>query len=147
MLGKLNEQEIDEFLGKQKIGRIGCHYNGVTYVVPVTYIFDDNSIIGHIREGQKTTMMRNNPLVCFETDEVINMGNWKSVIIQGKFEELKDDAAYTAFNKFFESIRPLLPSSTAHPHEKPEKIRVTDTSNSVIFKIRILEKTGRFEKT
>lgn len=146
MLGKLSEQDINEFLENQKVGRIGCHADGVTYVVPVTYVYEDNSIIGHIRHGKKVEMMRKNPFVCFETDKVLNMSEWMSVIIQGKYEELDGDSAYTAFRNFFEKIRYLLPSSTAHPHDKTGKIRVTDISHSIIFRIKILEKTGRFEK-
>jgi uncharacterized protein len=145
MLGKLNESEINELLQKQTVGRIGCYAEGLTYVVPVTYIYENNCIIGHIREGQKVKMMRANPSVCFEVDEVKSMGNWKSVIIQGFYREIEGEEAYSAFSNFFEKIRHLLPSSTAHPHDKTDRIRVTDIKGSIIFKIRILEKTGRFE--
>ena len=40
MLGKLNEKQVEELLKSQLIGRIGCHANGVTYVVPVNYFYD-----------------------------------------------------------------------------------------------------------
>jgi uncharacterized protein len=146
MLGKLNESEINELLTSQTVGRIGCHYSGLTYVVPVAYILDNNCIIGHIKNGQKVKMMRLNPSVCFEVDKIENMSCWQSVIIQGIYDEIEGDAAYTAFHKFFEKIRHLLPSSTAHPHDKSGKIRITDISRSIIFRIRIFEKTGRFEK-
>ncbi len=146
MLGKLNETEINDFLTEQKVGRIGCHAEGVTYVVPVTYLYDNGCIIGHIRDGQKVRMMRRNPSVCFEIDSVENMSNWQSVIIQGIYEELGGDEAYVLFHKFFEAIRHLLPSTTAHPHDNINKIRITDISHSIIFRIKIIEKTGRFER-
>ena len=146
MLGELNETEINELLNSQAVGRIGCHYNGLTYVVPVAYIHDNGCITGHIRNGQKVNMMRKNPSVCFEVEKIENLSNWKSVVIQGIYEELDGDAAYTAFHNFFEKIRHLLPGATAHPHDKLNKIRVTDISHSIIFKINIFEKTGRFEK-
>ncbi len=38
----------------------------------------------------KLALMRKNPSVCFEVDDMQNMANWKSVIVQGKFEELED---------------------------------------------------------
>lgn len=145
MLGNLTESEIENLFLTQAVGRIGCHLNGLTYVVPVTYIYENNSIIGHIREGLKVKIMRENPAVCFEIDEVKDMSNWKSVIAQGMYEEIQGDEAYTAFRNFFEKIRHLLPSSTAHPHEKVQNIRITDIRESIIFRIRITEKSGRFE--
>jgi len=47
-------------------------------------------------EGQKVTMMRANPSVCFEVDQYLPGGGWRSVIIQGTYEELSgDDAGLT----------------------------------------------------
>lgn len=146
MLGVLKEPEINELLTEQKIGRIGCHADGLTYVVPVTYIFENNYIIGHTRYGQKVKMLRLNPSVCFEVDSIESMTNWKSVILQGQYEELKGDAAYAAFHKFFEKIKRLLPSTTTHPHDSVNKIRITDISHSIIFRIKIMDKSGRFER-
>jgi hypothetical protein len=36
MFGRLNLEEIDELLHQQIIGRIGCHSDGVTYIVPIS---------------------------------------------------------------------------------------------------------------
>ena len=36
-------------------------------------------------------MMRNNPKVCFQADEMKDMANWKSVITWGNFEEIDDE--------------------------------------------------------
>jgi nitroimidazol reductase NimA-like FMN-containing flavoprotein (pyridoxamine 5'-phosphate oxidase superfamily) len=148
MLGKLNKEQIESLLKQEVTGRIGCHAGGKTYVVPITYVYDGTFIICHTRAGLKVELMRNNPQVCFEIDKMENMTNWESVIIQGVYEELEGDTANAAFQKFFTKIKPMLPSSTAHPHEHIEKIRTTDISKtgSVIFRIRIIEKTGRFEK-
>jgi len=149
MLGNLNEEQIIKLLNEQTIGRIGVSAGNMTYIVPITYIYDNNFLIGHTRTGQKVDMMRKNPNVCFEIDKMKDMSNWESVIIQGVYEELEGDTANTAFQKFFTRIKPMLPSITAHPHENIAKIRTTDISkktHSVIFRIRIIEKTGRFEK-
>ena len=38
MSGELNNTRVENILKTQFIGRIGCHANGITYVVPVTYV-------------------------------------------------------------------------------------------------------------
>lgn len=39
-------------------------------------------------EGQKLHMMRANPFVCFEVEDIDDLANWHSVIAWGVFEEL-----------------------------------------------------------
>lgn len=85
---EMSESEIEEFLRAQVVGRVGCHTPGTTYVVPVIYAWDDGCAYVYSVEGQKISMMRENPEVCFEVDEYLNGGGWRSVIIQGTFEEL-----------------------------------------------------------
>src|SRR4051794_27195849 len=89
MLGSLQHREIEEVLTSQLVGRIGCHSNGETYVVPISYAYDGNYIYCHTEEGKKITIMRQNPRICFQVEEMKNMANWKTVIVQGEFEELK----------------------------------------------------------
>ena len=91
MFGKLNSEEIDQLLNNQLVGRIGCHSDGVTYVVPISYAFDGNNIYAHSFKGLKLTIMRKNPKVCFEVDDTQDLANWKSVICWGEFEELTDE--------------------------------------------------------
>src|SRR5687768_6127046 len=90
MLGKLTTTEIEEIIMHQTVGRIGCHANGITYIVPISYAYDGQYVYMHSYEGQKIDMMRKNPDICIEVDVMSDMANWKSVIAWGTFEELKD---------------------------------------------------------
>ena len=47
MLGELTEKEIEEVLTTNVVGRIGCSSGQRIYVVPVTYVYDGESVIGH----------------------------------------------------------------------------------------------------
>jgi uncharacterized protein len=87
---ELSQDEIDAFLARQVVGRVGCHAEGVTYVVPVIYAYADGCVHVFTVEGQKVEMMRRNPSVCFEVDEydADGAGSWRSVIVQGEYEEL-----------------------------------------------------------
>ena len=79
---ELSPREVDEFLREQRIARLGCHADGVTYVVPLIYAYEDGAVVAVTTEGRKTAMLRENPRVCVEVDEydADGKGSWRSVI-------------------------------------------------------------------
>src|SRR5207249_11652316 len=89
-IGELDSNQIDHLLQTEVVGRLGCHADGKTYIVPITYVYDGGYVYGHTIEGTKTRMMRANPEVCFEVDHIDDLTNWQSVIAWGSFEELYD---------------------------------------------------------
>lgn len=115
MLGELNAEHIEHVLLANVIGRIGCYSNGKIYVVPVTYVYDNEFIIGHTSEGMKINMLRKNPDCCFEVDTMQNMANWQSVIAWGTFEELHGDKATKTMQKLINRLLPLMTSQTSQP--------------------------------
>ena len=64
MFGEMINTEIDALLKKQLVGHIGCHANGMTYVVAISYVYDGNDIYAHTFKGMKIDIMRINPKVC-----------------------------------------------------------------------------------
>src|SRR5581483_7255296 len=119
MIGSLEQNEIEEVLHGQIIGRLGCYANDTTYVVPISYAYDGTYLYGHGYEGMKMDMMRKNPKVCFETDAMENMGNWKSVIAWGEFEELTDpEERKKGIQQLLDRTLPIITSKTVQitPH-------------------------------
>ena len=131
------------------VGRLGCHAGDLTYVVPISYAYDGIYIYGYAFEGMKIDMMRKNPTVCFQADNTRNLANWQSVISWGKFEELKEGRERDeALQKLNDRVLPIISSETMHltsqwpfPPDKTEKFK------GIVFRIRLTEKTGRFEKS
>lgn len=118
MLGDLKASEIEDLLCQNVIGRIGCHAFGKTYIVPITYAYDDGEVYAHSNEGMKLHMMRENPHVTFEVDCVDGAGNWKSVIASGVFQELTGDEAQSRFAWLVDEVSGHLagpPGETVHP--------------------------------
>lgn len=150
MIGHLTAEQIAETLNTNTLGRIGCHSGGKSYVVPVSYVFDGKHIIGHSMQGMKVDMMRDNPEVCFEVDEIKNFTNWKSVILWGRYQELENERErYAAMKLFVDRMMRMKISETALPPENIEE-RVHPRSpgfiRPVIYRIVITEMTGRFEQ-
>jgi uncharacterized protein len=135
-------------LKEQLVGRIGCHSDGVTYVVPVSYAYDDPYVYVHTYNGMKLDMMRKNGNVVFQVDNTKNLAYWRSVICWGVFEELFDNPLKEkAFRKLQERVLPILSSETMHiARDWPFPAENEETTNGVYFRIMITKKTGRFEK-
>jgi nitroimidazol reductase NimA-like FMN-containing flavoprotein (pyridoxamine 5'-phosphate oxidase superfamily) len=148
MMGKLESREIENVLRRQIFGRIGCHANNVTYIVPISYAYDGTYIYGHTYEGMKISMMRENPKVCFEVDIMENMADWRSVIAWGEFEELNDpEERKKGIQILLDRTLPIITSSTVQitPHW-PFPPDDFNKVKGIVYRIKLNEKTGRFEK-
>ena len=147
MIGELDQAEIDYLLRSEVIGRIGCYANGKVYIVPVAYVYDGKNIYGHTDEGLKARMMRAEPQVCFEVDHVKNLANWQTVIVQGTFEELKGEDADKALLLLRRRLEPLVEiEGAADLHGYVLYRMQTATRHGFLYRINIIEKTGRYEK-
>ena len=148
MLGQLDDTQIQNILSSQAVGRLACTDGKKPYIVPVTYTYDGKYIYGQTNEGTKLKMLRKNPNVCFEVDMMMDMRNWQSVIVYGKFEELKNEQAKKARDILFGRVFSLMTSSTihAHEHEVTEELDDSNRVKYVMYRIKIKKVTGRFEK-
>lgn len=147
MLGELNNTEIDRLLRTERVARIGCHADGVTYVVPVGYAYDGAAVYFLSAEGRKLTMMRANPKVCFEVEQIQHWTNWKSVIAWGTFEELAGDAAEQACRLLHSTLTPLIEFETRTSAEtKSDQALGARAHRFVLYRISIEERTGRYAR-
>jgi nitroimidazol reductase NimA-like FMN-containing flavoprotein (pyridoxamine 5'-phosphate oxidase superfamily) len=142
----LNASEIESFLKEQWILRIGAHNGEKVYVVPLSYVFYEGAFYCHSPEGMKIEMMRANPHVCVEVDEVLTTGKWISVIGWGRFEELKGEERSNAIRILIDNLPSVMPSYTKK--QSPEWPFTTGSGEDVpgvIFRIQPDELTGRYE--
>ncbi|MEB2785258.1 pyridoxamine 5'-phosphate oxidase family protein [Algoriphagus persicinus] len=133
------------------MGRIGCIEEGRPYIVPISYAFDNGYIYGHSIEGLKIKIMRNNPRVCFQVDSIENMTNWRSVIAWGEFEEMKNEDEYEFGMRILNNrLAPFVTSNAVRPHNDNDKNvlnYVVKGEKILVFRIKILEQSGRFENS
>ena len=142
MLGDLNKGQIIDFLEQHVIGRLGCYAEGETYVVPINYVYRDNAIYGHSGNGKKINMMRINPKVCFQVDEILDTFRWKSVILQGNFSELAGEERQQVMQSIIHKIMPL----TDRPSEEPSHgINPSEHDDIIVYKIELTAVSGRYE--
>lgn len=142
MLSELSSDVIETMLTNQYFGRLGCAADNRILIEPVMYYYDGHSIYGLTRQGTKTQLLQKNPNVAFEIDEVVSQDSWRSVVIEGVYEELhnedRDDALFFLRQRkipVFADERfgyPGVDSPVSHKVVYP-----------VVYRIKIVSKTGR----
>lgn len=136
--------QMNEILERNFLGHLGCAHKDEVYVVPITYAFESPFLYGYSWGGKKVELMRKNPHVCLEVDEVIGVFNWKSVIVTGLYEELKGEAADRGMRLLARKLAEVEQADSEGLSDL-----VTDFASllkeAIIYRIRIKEVTGRSE--
>jgi nitroimidazol reductase NimA-like FMN-containing flavoprotein (pyridoxamine 5'-phosphate oxidase superfamily) len=137
VIRELPADEIEALIRRSIIGRIACCDHGAEgtsgrrpYLVPIAFGYDGASLFAHSGPGRKLATMRANPLVTVEMDEATAPDSWRSVVAEGVFEEIEHPADCEA------ALRTLYPSPALIPDLR---------AHTVVFRIRLTAKTGRFE--
>lgn len=147
MQGELDHTQINNILSSRAVGRLACTDGTHPYIVPVTYAYDGTYIYGQTNDGHKLNIMRKNPHVCFETDVMTDMCNWQSVIVYGRFEELNGEESEKAREILFGRVYSLKTENAVHPfgHEANSEVKNHTRVKQVMYRIKIVKMTGRFE--
>ncbi len=148
MTGNLNQEQIENVLQSQAHGILGCIDGEKPYVVPISYAYDGTNIYCQSKEGKKIKLLRKNKNLCFQVLIMTSMNIWQSVVISGTYEELDNESAMKARAFLFDKILTLFTSASVHKfeHEGGNTIEDKNRIKDIMFKINIVEKTGRFEK-
>jgi nitroimidazol reductase NimA-like FMN-containing flavoprotein (pyridoxamine 5'-phosphate oxidase superfamily) len=127
----LDADGIESLLASSIVGRIACNQSGDRpYLVPLAYAYDGESIYAVSGPGRKLDLMRADPRVSFEVDRVDRSDCWQSVVAEGEFEEVSDaDEIQMAVA--------LIEGATGVP--------VIMGTHSVVFRLRLTSKSGRYE--
>lgn len=149
MTGTLTEFQIETLLTSQVVGRLGCGRGDQLYVVPVLFAFHKPYIYSHTREGTKVALMREQPKVCLEVDQIDNLANWRSVILWGQFEELTGNGAEEGLQILKNRLYPLTTSSYSQSllDLQAKDVAHVGQRAEVIYRIKIEQQSGRFEKS
>lgn len=149
MVGTLSLSEIENLLQSSTVARLACCVNDRPYIVPINYAFSNNSLYGRTVSGKKLDMMRQNPVVCIEVEDIQSPGNWKTVIAWGKFEELTEAAERESALKLLHEQSVLYSAGInfRFTDEWPFKPDDMNSIEGVVYKIVLDEKSGRFERS
>ena len=94
-INPISQDDCVELLNRVSIGRLACSLDDQPYVVPVRFAYEPGYLYIFSTVGKKIKWMRKNPKVCLQADEIGNLSNWTSVVVDGTYLELTEPQ-YTA---------------------------------------------------
>ena len=136
---EMTDKAMEALLARVGYGHLGCALDNRPYVVPIQYIYDNSFVYIYTNDGKKAEILRSNPYVCLQVEEVVDNGNWQSIVAEGTAERVTDKSEVG-------SILQLMNSRIATP---TPAMGITWINNwitakkEMIFKIRILSLSGR----
>jgi len=142
MLSELTSDVIETMLANQYFGRIGCAAESRVLIEPLMYYYDGHVIYGMTREGTKTHLLHKNPNVAFEIDEILSPYTWRSVVVEGTFEELSDDERDYALYLLQQRKIPVF-SDERFSYSGIDSSKSHKVIYPIVYRINISRKTGR----
>jgi nitroimidazol reductase NimA-like FMN-containing flavoprotein (pyridoxamine 5'-phosphate oxidase superfamily) len=85
---EMTDRECWSTLAAARLGRLACALENQPYIVPISFVVNDELVYSFALPGQKIDWMRRNPRVCLEVDDVRQVDQWTSVVADGRYEEL-----------------------------------------------------------
>lgn len=146
LVRSLSTLECTNVLTANRLGRLACASNGQPYIVPIYFAYAENHLYAFSMPGKKIEWMRANPRVSVIVEEHAQGREWKSVIVDGRYEELPDrigckvqrDHAWALLSKHVDWWEPGALKPVAPP--------VADHSDHVFFRIVVDQLSGREAK-
>ena len=139
----LSTSECTAILTESRIGRLACAKDDRPYVVPIHFVYSANHLFAFSSLGKKIDWMRANPLVSVLVEQRGQGAAWKSVIADGRYEELPDrigfkvqrDHAWSLLSRHADWWQPgALKPATQAPAGKLDH---------VFFRVAVEELSGR----
>jgi nitroimidazol reductase NimA-like FMN-containing flavoprotein (pyridoxamine 5'-phosphate oxidase superfamily) len=137
----LSTLECTQMLSASRMGHLACVKDRSPYVVPIYFAYGDNHLYAFSMPGKKIEYMRANPQVSAVIEEHGRGREWKSVIVDGRYEELpgighrERDHAWSLLSKHVDWWEPGA--------LKPVTPPLADHSDHVFFRISVDQLSGR----
>ncbi len=140
LLGELSDEAIRTLLARLHTGHLGIWGGDRVFVFPVSYGYDGEDLYIQSHEGLKTRLMRGHPEVCLEVADIEGPSRWQTAMVHGQFEELAEEA---------ERDRAFAIIAAQGAVRAPDSIApyVGGAEQLVVYRLRISEMTGRFERS
>lgn len=139
----MSEADCLKLLDGHRLARLCCALDNRPYAVPIHYAFRNHFFYSFSMPGRKIDTMRSNPHVALLVEEFGPDRNWKSVVAEGRYEELPDrigskierDHAWSLLSKHANWWEP--------GSLKPERAVPSGDTQHIFFRIAVDTLSGR----
>jgi uncharacterized protein len=140
---ELTRQASLLFLAGRRFGRLACVSGSQPYITPFNFACHDHFIYSFSTAGQKIEWLRANPLACVEADEIANPWQWTSVIVDGRYEELRKEPEFGANRELAYKLLQKHDLWWEPGYAKPTVQGVSRPFEPVYFRLSIDQISGR----
>ncbi|MBA3671116.1 MAG: pyridoxamine 5'-phosphate oxidase family protein [Gemmatimonadaceae bacterium] len=134
-LRALRGEEAEALLTRNSIGRIAFSHHDRVDLEPIHYLYEAAWSFGRTSTGAKLLTLRHNQWCAFETDEVLGMFDWQSVVVKGPFSQRGSVSAGWDYESALAALRRLLPETLTADDPAPHR--------DVVFGMHASEIHGR----
>ncbi|MBC7788614.1 MAG: pyridoxamine 5'-phosphate oxidase family protein [Anaerolineae bacterium] len=131
----LRGDEAQALLVRNSVGRIAFSQHDRVDIEPIHYVYEAPWIFGRTGEGAKLLTLSHNSWCAFETDEVLGMFDWESVVVKGPFSPRNSPFAAWDYDRAVNALRRLLPSTLTDDDPTPNR--------DIVFGVHASEISGR----
>jgi len=148
MVIELTPAQCENILAGNHYAHLGCLDGDEPHVVPITYAYENGCFYGFTFEGAKIMVLRNNPKMCVQVENIVSEHEWESVMCWGLFEEITENEETQRIKLAFAERHgdailghedpPVTPGvHESHPRSKKKP---------VVYRMRPYRVTGRAER-
>ena len=134
----LNREQIDALLARNQVGRVAYSYHDRVGIEPVHYAYAHGWIYFRTSPGSKLTTFKHQPWVAFEVDEVRDVFEWSSVVVNGTVYITEVDGPEHEREQHAQGVaalRQIVPAAFTDADPTPFR--------STLLRVRVDEVTGK----
>ncbi len=139
--------ENKQILATNYIGHLAYVSGQTPQVIPITYYYDEknNCILSYSAEGNKIRSMRQHKLVSVQVEEIQSLTNWKSVLVQGEYEELSGPDAKHLLHVFCEGVKKNIKYKIGDQPKFLEEFssKIHESGRPIVYRIKIHDISGK----
>ncbi len=137
------QAQCTALVSANRLARLACAHANRPYLVPIFYAYSESCAYAFTMPGRKLETMRMNPNVALLVEEKGDGRNWRSVVAEGRFEELPDRIGSKRQRDYAWSLLSQHTSWWEPGSLKPVTPPLSDHAGHVFFRIRIEDMSGR----
>lgn len=86
----MGDREIKALAKRLNFGHLACARENQPYLIPVHFVYYRGKFYIYTTEGKKTDILRENPLVCLQFEDIKDREHWVSVVVNGKAKRVDE---------------------------------------------------------
>jgi nitroimidazol reductase NimA-like FMN-containing flavoprotein (pyridoxamine 5'-phosphate oxidase superfamily) len=135
---EMPREEIEAMLLRNYVGRLAFSLHDRVDIQPIHFIYEGGWLYGRTSAGEKLASLEHNRWVALEVDEVVDVFDWRSIVIHGSFwilNPLGSERTKELWAKAAELVGRIVPG--AFTESDPVPFRQT------LFRIAVSDVRGR----